>query len=141
MRNLVFYNQRNPFQIFRDMDEIFESESARPDFQEFGQHFLLSVDIPGIKKSDLKIEIHGHQIQIMGETKKDRMSRSYKRIFALPESVDTSKIEAHFEDGVLEILLPKVESEKPRVIEIQSGPAGFFDKLLGTQKSTDVKVS
>jgi HSP20 family protein len=139
MRNLVFYNQRNPFQIFREMDEVFES--ARPDFQEYDQNFLLSVDIPGIKKSDLKIEIHGHQIQITGETKKDRMSRSFRRSFALPESVDTSKIEAHFEDGVLEVLLPKVESEKPRTIEIQSGPTGFFDKLLGSQKSTDVKVN
>lgn len=139
MRNLVFYNQRNPFQIFRDMDEAFES--ARPDFQEYDQHFLLSVDIPGIKKSDLKIETLGNQIQIVGETKKDRMSRSFRRTFALPESVDINKIEAHFEDGVLEVLLPKVESEKPRAIEIQSGPAGFFDKLLGSQKTTDIKVN
>lgn len=139
MRNLVFYNQRSPFQIFRDMDEVFES--SRPDFQEFDQHYLLSVDMPGIKKADLKIETLGQQIQISGETKKDRMSRSYRRTFALPESVDTNKIEAHFEDGVLEILLPKVESEKPRTIEIQSGTTGFFEKLLGSQKSTDVKVN
>lgn len=139
MRNLVFYNQRNPFQIFRDVDDVFES--ARPEFQEYDQHFLLSVDIPGIKKADLKIETIGQQIQIFGETKTDRMSRSYKRAFALPESVDVNKIEAHFEDGVLEILLPKLESEKPRTIEIQSGKTGFFEKLLGSQKSTDVKVN
>lgn len=139
MRNLVYYNTRNPFQIFRDMDEMYES--VAPDFQEYDQHYLLAVDIPGIKKSDLKIEALGHQIQITGETKTDRQSRSYRRIFALPESVDVDKIEAHFENGVLEVLLPKVESEKPRAVEIQSGTAGFFERLLGQKTSSDVKVN
>lgn len=135
MRNLVFYSPRNPFQIIRDMDDVFES--ARPNLQEYEQHFMLSVDIPGIKKSDLKVETLNNQIHITGETKTERHSRYYNRSFALPETVDLTRIEAHFEDGVLEVLLPKHESEKPRAIEIQSGKNGFFDRLLGTQKISD----
>jgi HSP20 family protein len=75
----------------------------------------------------------------------ERVYGKFERIFALPASINADKIEAHYENGVLNVVLPKAESAKGRTIEIQSGQNSFFGKLLGSKKETkelkDVKVS
>jgi HSP20 family protein len=78
-----------------------------------------------------------------------RFEKSYgtfKRSFVLPNTISADKVEARYEDGVLELYLPKTEVAQAKKIEIQSGKGGIFDKLLGDRKQAqssnkDVPVS
>ena len=70
----------------------------------------------------------------------------FERSFTLPPTVSFDKIEAHFENGVLNVALPKAEAAKGRNIEIQSGQGGFFSHLLNGKReeqknSKDVKIT
>ncbi|MFM6928464.1 MAG: Hsp20/alpha crystallin family protein [Bdellovibrio sp.] len=128
------------------------------DINEHKDHYFVSVDLPGVKKDDLKIEVHENQLNISGErqyeTKADsetmlhqeKVYGKFERTFTLPTSINTDKIEAHYENGVLNIALPKLEKAKGRSIQIQTGQDSFFSRLLSSKKETtkelkDVKVS
>ncbi|MDT0687070.1 Hsp20/alpha crystallin family protein [Autumnicola psychrophila] len=97
--------------------------------------FAVSVAAPGKKKEDFNIELDNDVLTISSEEKKENESSekqgrftrrefsysTFKRAFSLPESVDSSKISAAYNDGVLEIALPKREEAKvqaKRLIEI-----------------------
>lgn len=116
--------------------------SPRCDINETGDHFLVSADLPGMKREDIKIEATNNMLTISGEHKKYGF---FKRSWTLPASIEINKVEARYENGVLELYLPKAESAKPRQITIQSGQAGFIEKLLSPRKNNqelkDVKVS
>jgi HSP20 family protein len=120
------------------------------DVNETENHYMVSFDMPGVKKEDVKIELRSNQLRVSGERRHEaRSGRSYgkfERTFTLPATINADKIEAHYEDGVLSIALPKAESAKPKNIEIQTGNVGFFNKLLSPKKESskelkDVKVS
>lgn len=108
--------------------------------------YFLSFDIPGMKKDDIKIELKDHRLTVSGERKRevhdrrqslDHQEKSYgyfERSFSLPESALDEKIEARFEDGVLEIAIPKKEDTKPRRIDIQNAGSGIFGKFLESRK-------
>lgn len=127
----------------------------RPNFDvdETVEAYLLSVDLPGVKKEDLKIDMSGDVLTISGERKYERDSKeagaskversygSFQRSFTLPNSVEGNKIEAHLEDGVLRIVIPKSEQAKPRTIEIQAGRGGLFSKLIGSEKDKKEQAS
>jgi HSP20 family protein len=129
---------------------VYDERSFNPacEIAESGEHYLMSVDLPGMKKEDIKIEMSDNMLTVSGERKREsgdkenkwqRYEKSYgffKRSFNLPSSVDASKVEARYENGVLELYLPKAEAAKPRHIEIQTGKGSIWDKFLGTKKST-----
>ncbi len=161
MRHLSpFYSRDLVNEMIGDFDGIVNSllrpsyastVGFRPssDIRVTNDHYLVSFDMPGVKKEDIKIEVQSNQLVITGERSRQEGSygtASYHRTFMLPDSIDTSKVEAHYEDGVLNIAIPKAESAKARTIEIQSGKGGFFSKLLGSKNEEpkelkDVKIS
>lgn len=120
--------------------DLFE---ARADVEETDSAYLVTVDLPGVRQEDVKVEVIGDALTISGQRKREdrndaggtrRVERSYggfERSFSLPPSTDASKIEAHLEHGVLRVAIPKAEATKPRSIEVQSGRGGFFSKLIG----------
>lgn len=89
------------------------------------------LDIPGMKKEDLKIELPGNNtLLIQGErkfeaqegvkyTRQERFYGTFARTFVLPSTIDVNKIGATFLDGVLEVVLPKAEASKARKIEVK----------------------
>jgi len=93
--------------------------------------FHLEVDLPGVKKEDIDVKIEENVLVVTAIRKfKNELSREnyyvcesafgkMERRFVLPESVDTKKIDAKFEDGRLEIELQKTEKAKPKSIEIK----------------------
>lgn len=128
------------------------------DINETKDHYLVSFDMPGVKKEDIKIEVQGNQLVISGERQREvrgqdgeatlrheRVYGKFERTFTLPNSINADKIEAHYENGVLNVALPKAESAKGRTIQVQTGQNSFFNKLLGAKKENkelkDVKVS
>lgn len=113
------------------------------DVEETDSHYVLRMDVPGVKKENIKIELNDGQLVVSGtrhsEHKQDGKSkwaveRSYgefRRVFDLPSVVDVEKVEATYQDGELILALPKTEAAKPRQIKIGEGKSGIFGKLLG----------
>ncbi len=105
--------------------------SPRANIQETESAYLLSFDLPGVKKEDLKIDVHGRTFTLSGERKRasETDERGFKRFecvagkftrsFTLPVGVDASKVEAALSEGVLSVIVPKSEAEMPRTITIK----------------------
>lgn len=91
----------------------------------------LSVELPGMKREDVKLSVEESVLTIKGErkfseeTKKEnfyRIERSYgmfSRSFTLPPTVETDKIAATMRDGILDVMIPKKEEAKPKEVQIQ----------------------
>lgn len=90
---------------------------------------MLSAELPGVKREDIKIEVKGDLFRISGkrklsyadEIKVHRLERGnfqFDRSVTLPFEVDQDKIEAKYEDGVLSVIMYQAESSKPRQIKI-----------------------
>lgn len=85
--------------------------------------FLLDMVAPGLEKTDFKINLEGKQLIIASEKKDEKAEqndkqirkeyrfRSFKRSFTLDDAVDTSKVDAKYENGVLKVTLPKKEEK------------------------------
>ncbi|KAM3377296.1 18.2 kDa class I heat shock protein [Capsicum galapagoense] len=102
--------------------------NARIDWKETPQAHIFKVDVPGIKKEEVKVEVEeGRILQISGERSREqeekndqwhRMERSsgkFLRRFRLPENTKMGEIKAAMEDGVLTVTVPKEEQKKPEV--------------------------
>ncbi|WP_298911788.1 Hsp20/alpha crystallin family protein [uncultured Algimonas sp.] len=103
------------------------------DHHETDDEFRLSLELPGVKRDHVDVSVENGQIRISGE-KKSRYERSedgrsqtetrygrFQRMLALPDGVDEDSIEATFEDGVLELTLPKTEETQPESRRIEIG--------------------
>ncbi len=104
----------------------------RVDVEERENDFEVSMDIPGVDKKDIKVSLDNKVLTIKGERKverneeeegkyhcTERMYGSFQRSFTLPKSIDSKKIRARHENGVLTITLPKAEEAREREIEIE----------------------
>jgi HSP20 family protein len=86
--------------------------------------YNLSLAVPGLTKSDFKIDVEGNMLTISSEkeenkeekesryTRKEYSYSSFSRSFSLPEEVNSEKIDAVYENGVLKVTLPKKEEAK-----------------------------
>jgi HSP20 family protein len=105
--------------------------APRVDIVEVNGTYELTADLPGLKKDDIKIEIHDNVLTLRGEKKleEEKKDKNYRlceryfgefvRTFTLPENVNKDGIEAEFKDGVLTVAIPKVEKPKPKQIEVK----------------------
>lgn len=100
------------------------------DIEEQDDAYVIEAEVPGVKRDDVNIEVVGNELAITGEIKeKERkgvVRRRTRRIgrfeyrVRLPEQVDSGKIEASLDQGVLTIRVPKAERAEHRKIEIKS---------------------
>lgn len=91
--------------------------------------FLINVDVPGVKKEDISVELKDGYLTIKGDKKAEytdetdsvyraeRTYGSFSRTFSV-DGVNEDDIKAKFEDGTLKLELPKVEAKKPKRIEL-----------------------
>lgn len=122
--------------------------SPAVDIEESENMFMISVDLPGLKKDEIKIDVNKETLRIYGERRRaikdeaksyfERSHGRFVRNFTLPEAVDAENIEAHFEDGVLRIVLPKKEAAAPREVKIDVGSSkGLLDRFQIKDKKTE----
>jgi HSP20 family molecular chaperone IbpA len=109
-------------QIFTPAVDIFETDRA----------ITLLADMPGVNAEQLSVDLRDDTLTLRGEVA-DESSQDvkplvveyfighYHRRFNLPEVIDQGKIEAHIKNGVLRLVLPKVEKAAPRKIPVQNG--------------------
>ena len=100
------------------------------DIHEEEEAYVITADLPGLKKDDVQITLEDHTLTVSGErtfggsVDKDSyksLERGYgkfSRSFSLPRHADSTKVEAQFTDGVLTVRVPKSEATKSRKIEI-----------------------
>lgn len=92
-------------------------------------NYFLTANMPGVKKENIQIKIEKEDLIIVGKINLEEKANrkyvfreipiaNYYRKFHLAETIDSTKVEANYADGVLQIKLPKVESIKPREIKI-----------------------
>lgn len=91
--------------------------------------YVLEAEMPGVSKEGLEITLEGNEITLIGhrtqETPagtalfRERRPVDYKRVFELDPAIDTSKVSARMEQGVLTLTLPKSEEVKPRKISVE----------------------
>lgn len=129
-------NRFDPFKEFRDLEKRLHSMSvsladdegsALASFapavntREGDYAFHVEVDLPGVKKDAITVEVKDNRLTISGErkTKDEKKAKDYYRVesqygkfersFTLPDGVDAENISANCEDGVLEVVIPKME--------------------------------
>lgn len=100
------------------------------DVEETDDAYVVEIDLPGVKRDDIDIQLTDRQLTVSGEIKeKERtgiLRRRTRRVgqfqysVTLPADVDAEKVTAHLDDGVLTVRVPKPEQAKPRRIQISS---------------------
>lgn len=102
--------------------DIFEKEDT----------LVLRAELPGMKEKDIDIHVENGVLTLRGERKREedvkgenfhrteRFYGTFARTFAMPTTVDVSKIRASYKDGVLEVVLPKAETAMPKRIDIKT---------------------
>lgn len=99
------------------------------------ESYTVSLAVPGVKKDDLKIDVDGNMITISSETEVEKEEKdekytrkeynynSFSRTFTIPEDVRTDSIQARYENGVLNVTLPRIKTTEKtnltRKIEIK----------------------
>jgi len=109
---------------------LFSGWSPAVDIYDDKDSFLVTCELPGMKKDEIDISLHDGVLTIAGERKQERevgegdafRSERYfgkfQRSVTLPTGVDSGKVKASYKDGVLHIELPKSEEAKPRHIDV-----------------------
>jgi HSP20 family protein len=114
-------------------DNGFEKTLSVPavNITENNGQYNVSIAAPGMKKDDFKISVEGDMLTISAEKEESKEDKKYNRreynyssfsrSFTLPEEVKRDKIEAKYEDGVLNLILPKSEAAKvlPKTISVK----------------------
>ena len=143
MSNLSRFNpsreMREPFSddffkgfAMRPLYRLMENEpQLRLDLKEDDKNFFIKAEIPGVKKEDIKVSIDGNRVSLSAEVKQEadekegteviRSERYYgcvSRSFTLDESVDQSASSAKYENGVLQLTLPKKPNGQSHLLKI-----------------------
>ncbi|QRK12787.1 Hsp20/alpha crystallin family protein [Archangium violaceum] len=125
---------------FKEFDQLFRELSVRQggarelvppaDIYETAEGITLQVDLPGHDPKAIEVKVENDTLTLKSERKVERpdkdgarrLERSfgvYTRSFVLPRTVDTSRVEARYENGVLTLTLPRREEARPRVVEVK----------------------
>lgn len=111
-----------PGRVYLPMVDIYETEGA----------VVMLADMPGVASDKVGIDLKDNRLTISGEISpplgekehlviREYETGNYLREFTLGQLVDQNRIEAMIKDGVLRLVLPKVEKAKPRKIEVKTG--------------------
>jgi HSP20 family protein len=144
----VLQNRLNSiFQDFARPDETSEALMAgnfvpAVDVYEDAEKLVLKLEVPGIRREDLDIQVEGRMLTVKGERKFEteekeenfhRIERrygSFVRSFTLPSTVNTEKVDATSAEGVLSISFAKKPEAQPKQIQVQIAPAATQQKQV-----------
>lgn len=139
-----------PFTTFaRELERELAQNYEAPQYFETDEAFLASMDIPGVTLSDISIELEEDRLAVSAERKNPfdktgEMTRKYSQVFTLPKNIDVAKIDAHYENGVLSLTLPKsAEHKAKKKIQISTGqkPKSWSNFLSFGKSETETTVN
>ena len=100
---------------------------------EKGETYHLKLELPGISKADLDIEVTSEAVSVRGERKSANQTEeggvtrsefhygSFHRVISLPGRIDHQHVVADYKDGILDLTLPKAEEEKHKIVKVNLG--------------------
>jgi HSP20 family protein len=113
-----------------DADRAVRQEYAAPEVNIFETKdgYVLEAEMPGVGKAGLEITLEGSELTLVGRRQveaapgeplsRESAARDYRRVFELDPAIETAKVSARIEQGVLTLTLPKSEKVKPRKITV-----------------------
>ena len=146
--SLVRYN---PWQemssLQRQLNRLFDDALIPETWSDFGniskipaaeltendEAFNLKLEVPGMEAKDLDIEVTVDRVSISGERKSETKSEEngrtrsefrygkFSRVIPLPKPIQNTNVTAEYKDGILNLTLPKAESEKTKVVKVNLG--------------------
>lgn len=137
-------NEREMDRLRREVDRLFAEWPTRanwsiaPNFPAMNvwtdeDSAILTAELPGVRIEDIDISVERDTLTLRGKRqpeqleegatyhRRERRVGSFQRAFRLSFQVDSGKVEADFKNGVLSILLPRAEADKPKKIAIKAG--------------------
>ncbi|MBN2280776.1 MAG: Hsp20/alpha crystallin family protein [Candidatus Marinimicrobia bacterium] len=141
--SLIRWNPTRNLRVFNDeidnyLNDFWNGEDSylskftpNVDIEELDDEFQFHAELPGLEKKDVIITVKENVLTISGEkqSKKEEKNKNYHRIessfgkfqrsFRLPQNVDQNAIKAEFKNGILDVIIPKTETAKPKEIEIK----------------------
>ena len=94
-----------------------------------GDDFVLITELPGIKKSELEIQVKENTVRIAGSKdvsypqkaglhRRERLAGRFDRALTLPIQIDADQTKAEYRDGILALFLPRAERDKPKLVKV-----------------------
>lgn len=108
----------------------FSSISPAADIVESKDTYKIELELPGVAKEEVTIEVNNDTLTVKGEKKSsaktedektassERYYGSFEKQFSLPNNIKNEEIKASYNNGVLELIIPKTEETKPKSIKI-----------------------
>jgi HSP20 family protein len=113
------------------LDSSLSGAGAYPPLNVFrrGDDFVVIIELPGVKKSDLQVQVKDNTIRIAGTKgfdypekvslhRSERLGGTFDRAVSIPIQVDAEAVKAEYRDGILALFLPRAARDKPRSIEV-----------------------
>lgn len=107
------------------------SAGAYPPLNVFrqGDDFVVVAELPGVNREDVEVQVHGSRIRLSGKKtieydegmslhRRERVAGNFDRTIAVPIEVDADRVKAEYRNGVLALLLPRAERDKPKTISL-----------------------
>jgi HSP20 family protein len=139
------FRELTRFDPFRDLDDMFgmprtrgssrnvpQEPEIRLDLTEDDEAYHVKAEIPGVRKEDIEISIEGSQVSISAEVKKQKEEKKGERVirseryygsqfrgFTLQHAIDEGKADAKYENGVLELTLPKKKTATAKQVAVK----------------------
>lgn len=132
------------FDPFRDLDDLVRGLGAqdlvsrnhekamemRMDITEDDGRYRAAIEIPGVKKEDIEVSVEGNQVSVSAKVERERTKEDEREVcseryqgkayrsFLLPSEIDSAKAEAHYDGGVLSLVLPKKAGNGSRKLSV-----------------------
>lgn len=95
-----------------------------------GDDFAILAEVPGIKKSELEVQVKGRTVRLAGTKaatypeqaglhRRERLSGRFDRAVSLPVEINADAVQAEYRDGILAVLLPRAAHDKPKAIQVK----------------------
>ena len=119
------------FHNLEDEETTLTAFSPAVDIEEHDQEFVISAELPGMKKDDIKINVKDNVLSISGEKtqeqktegknyhRSERVFGAFQRTFRLPEYADQENVAAEYHDGILQVTIPKLKESLAKQVEIK----------------------
>jgi len=116
--------------FFQPFHDVLRSVLPLADVEETDTHYVVEIELPGVKREDISLEVTGDHLVVGGQRRErqrngllrqqTRTTGKFHYEVTLPSDVETESVSASLDNGVLTVLVPKTESARPRKIAISA---------------------